>query len=468
MGEPVPAHAGSGEVENAVLDLFSIPKTDTSIHSYRMVTVHPISRSITPIEFNIPGGRDHIDLTRSYFRMELKLKLANGGNIADANAVFPAPNLFHTIIKQPVVTLNGTTVSEQTDTYAYKAFLETIMNYDQEAADTYLQMQGFYFALDHPPELNNNKIDITSGNGAGHAEFQALSEEQKKAVKSALANKMKVTDGKTLVLLGKPHIDIFNVKRLLPPQVDLKMKFFLNDPSFFMNGTGAAARLVDEDIKMTFVACMVRVRSDKFTAISLNRARGMSVYYPTVRSEIRVHSIPPNTRYWEETNLFSGRIPDRLIVGLVHQDAFNGKYQQNPFCFEKFNVKSIKQVIEGEEYPYETLELNHDNGDLDMDGYHRLVTAGCLASQGRCMIKPEHWGHAKTCTLFMWDNVASGCSESDVFNPRQDGRCNVVIQFGANNNHVINVIVYGEYENMMEIKPEGSIFYDIYNQRNPM
>ena len=280
MGEPVPVHPGSGEVENAVLDLFSIPKTDTSIHSYRMVTVHPTSRSTTPIEFNIPGGRDHIDLTRSYFRMELKLKLDNGGNIATANNVFPAPNLFHTIIKQPVVTLNGTTVSEQTDTYAYKAYLETIMNYDQEAAETYLQMQGFYPALDHPTTLTNNVLDLTTNQGAGHDDFQALAKESQKAIRSALALRDNVTGGKTLVLLGKPHIDIFNVKRLLPPQVNLKMKFFLNNPEFFMNGTGAAARLTDEDIKMTFVACMVRVRSDKFTDISLNRARGMSVYYP--------------------------------------------------------------------------------------------------------------------------------------------------------------------------------------------
>ena len=37
--------------------------------------------------------------------------------------------------------------------------------------------------------------------------------------------------------------------------------------------------------------------------------------------------------------------------------------------------------------------------------------------------------------------------------------------FGAANAHVINVIVYGEFENVMEIKPTGSVEYDIYKQR---
>ena len=109
-------------------------------------------------------------------------------------------------------------------------------------------------------------------------------------------------------------------------------------------------------------------------------------------------------------DVFNGRIPDRVVLGMVHQDAYNGEITRNPFCFEKFGLSSIKQVIEGEEYPYQTLMLNSMNGQLDMDGYHRLIMASCLDNKQGCMISPDHWGQDKNTTLFMWDNVASGCA----------------------------------------------------------
>ena len=149
----------------------------------------------------------------------------------------------------------------------------------------------------------------------------------------------------------------------------------------------------------------------------------------------------------------------------MHQNAYNGGYKWNPFSFQKFGIKNIKQIIEGEEYPDEALEMNHDNGQLDMEGYYRLITAGCLNENGRSMLAYKHWGQGKNTTLFMWNNVASGCQESDDLNPRQQGRLKIYLQLGANVDHGITVIIYGEFENMFEIKPTGSVQYDIYRQQ---
>ena len=56
----------------------------------------------------------------------------------------------------------------------------------------------------------------------------------------------------------------------------------------------------------------------------------------------------------EASNLFQGRIPDRLIVGMVRTEAFNGNVAFDPFCFQKCGLTTIKQIVRGEEYPYET------------------------------------------------------------------------------------------------------------------
>ena len=77
----------------------------------------------------------------------------------------------------------------------------------------------------------------------------------------------RTTGGKTIILYGMPHVDLFNTGRMLIPGVDLKIRFTLNDPKFFMNGITAVntdVRLQAGDLKMKFYACMVKVRSDVY------------------------------------------------------------------------------------------------------------------------------------------------------------------------------------------------------------
>ncbi|XP_027047185.1 uncharacterized protein LOC113674887 [Pocillopora damicornis] len=292
--EASPAHFKSGVVEDSALDLFTVPPTNITYNGYRIVEINPTSESITPIEFVIPGSREYIDFSRGYFRMDLILKKTDGGNLAAASQRWLAPNAFHAIIKQPSIYVNGTLTTEQTDTYAYKAYLETILNYGTEDEETILRPQG-----------------------------------------------------------------------MLIPGVDLKMSFTLNDPKFFMNGLAA-------------VATKVRLQAARLQ-------KNLDVYYPTVRSEIRTYTLQNNHTNFEATDVFNGRVPDRVVVGLVYQDAFSGNYAYNPFNFPKFDVSSIKQIVEGEEYPYQPLQLIADNGQYDMSGYHRLISAKCSAYRGKCM-----------------------------------------------------------------------------------
>lgn len=135
-----------------------------------------------------------VDFSRSYFRIELTLKKsADGGNLAAANGRWLAPNAFHTLIKQPSIHVNGTLTTEQTDTYAYKAYLETILNYGTKDEETFLKLQGYYSTLDHPPiTLTVNQLDQS------HNDYEALIPERKKAVDGIIAIRDRITGGKTI------------------------------------------------------------------------------------------------------------------------------------------------------------------------------------------------------------------------------------------------------------------------------
>jgi len=62
----------------------------------------------------------------------------------------------------------------------------------------------------------------------------------------------------------------------------------------------------------------------------------------------------------------------------------------------------------------------------------------------------------------MFYNVANGCADSQRLNPKQMGDLQLSLEFGAAPNTNITVLVYGEFENLLEIDSNGAMLCDIY------
>ena len=152
-----------------------------------------------------------------------------------------------------------------------------------------------------------------------------------------------------------------------------------------------------------------------------------------------------------------------VIVGLVESAAFNGTIGKYPFSFKTFNLSSIKQLVRGEAYPFVTLELVHNSDSADMRGYRQFLQAtGSLCKSRGNMVRAEDWGHGNHCTLFVYENAANGCLNTPVLNPQLSGEVQLVLDFGANPGDNLTAIVYGEFENKMEMDSNKTVQYDVY------
>lgn len=173
-----------------------------------------------------------------------------------------------------------------------------------------------------------------------------------------------------------------------------------------------------EDID-TFDLCRLSLKPDVYAYLETQRKVGEKwAKYPVVRSEIRTFSFDGRTTKWTQSNLFLGKAPQRMIVGLSDSTAFS----QYPFPFQTKGVSFIRQIINGEEYPYVTLELNGGNSLKDLEGYRRLLeAAGAVGKHREFMLKPDERRHGTNCTLCMWNNVLSGDAEGPKLNPKQTG-----------------------------------------------
>ena len=163
-------HARSAGVRNPRLDMFKVPPMDLSMSSRRFVKINPFNTGINPVTFQVDPQEDFVDLSESYFEVELTVKKDNNTNLLTADLI----GLF----KQINIRLNGTLISPQTDAYHYKAFIEALLNHDHDDGKTLLTPEGWYNSLDVPDdndadEYTANMLDTT------HADYAALSDKKR-------------------------------------------------------------------------------------------------------------------------------------------------------------------------------------------------------------------------------------------------------------------------------------------------
>ena len=97
-----------------------------------------------PIEFEISGsGEDYIDFANTV--LYVILITANDGTNLGADAAVGPTNLFlHSLFSQVDISLNGTLVTPSTNTYPYRAMLETLLSYGEDCKKSKLTSANTY------------------------------------------------------------------------------------------------------------------------------------------------------------------------------------------------------------------------------------------------------------------------------------------------------------------------------------
>ncbi|KAH9642904.1 hypothetical protein HF086_003503 [Spodoptera exigua] len=140
-------HNHSCECVKSELDLFALPSTQTSIENGLWIHYKPISSLADdgPIEFQVPGtGDDYIDLSHTLLHIKAKVLNQDSTNLISATAVAPVNNWLHSLFSQLDVYLNQKLVSPPNNTYAYRAYMETLLNYAPAAKQSHLTCSLWY------------------------------------------------------------------------------------------------------------------------------------------------------------------------------------------------------------------------------------------------------------------------------------------------------------------------------------
>ena len=441
-------HPQSAQGLNTGLNLYSVPSTDTSLlQGARWVEYSPTVPKVDPIEFTVPKGTSFIDLSKTQLFITLKITKDTGEAI-DVQTVGLINNPLHSIIKQFSIRLNGTLITEQSDTYAYRAYLESLLNYDKSAKDTFLTSALFY-------KDTHGNMDQSNPVAAGNANNWGLQLRSKYTRASAIVG-----------LIGTPFCDIFHTDRFLVPDVEIKIKLNLNSSEFIlMSSDGPPA-----SEKVEIVEAKLRIRHVNVTPSVALQLSNAIVKYPLRTVSTHLKTLTKGVFSESFNNIFnSGIVPERLIICLISNKAYNGDYTLNPFNFGHYALKTIKLAVNNAEIPETTIDLS-DPGER-IKGYNTLFAGDGTMHRGPGNdINRQEWNEGFG--LFIYDLTPDGNGAAPHFHIRQKGVVDLALTFskavgtaGADGGDkvigALNVFIYAEYQKVLEITKDKTIIFDL-------
>lgn len=433
-------HPQSCECTKSELDLFVVPPTQTSIESGNYVEYNPIATISqgTPIEFSITGaGQDYLDLASSQLYVKAQIIKANNDAIDNNDHVGPTNLFLHSLFSEVDITLNDTLVTSSNNTYSYRSYLETLLSYGDAAKTSQLTSALYYKDVAGHMENANPNDDAAQNTG-----FKK---------RSVLTNEGRVVD-----MLGCIHSDLFFQDRLLPNDVNIKVRLVRNKDAFcLMSSVQAAA------FKVRILECKLYVRKVKLSpSVFLAHAKALevgNVKLPIRRAVCKTFTIPAGNLDASQESLFSGQLPTRIVIGCVDNDAFNGLYGKNPFNFKHMNLSQLKVYLDGQQHSVKPLEMNFATHQY-INAYATLFTGTrkWKSDEGNLISREDF---ASGYALYAFDLTADQC-DGDHFNLVKQGNVRLDMKFAQALGNTINVIVFAEFENILEIDRSRNVLFD--------
>ena len=178
--------------------------------------------------------------------------------------------------------------------------------------------------------------------------------------------------------------------------------------------------------------------------------------YAITRPTPKVFTVPRGQQSQHIDNAFLGEIPKCIAICMMNSDSYNGSYEKNPFNFQHYNLTQIGISVNGEEVPFKPLKLNFDD-KLFVTSYSTLFSGtGKLHGNSGSIIKRKDYSEGYTITVADLAPFEIG----DNFDLKEEGTLSIDLVFKSPLAAPINILVYAEYDNVIEIDSNRNVIKD--------
>ena len=383
----------------------------------------------SPLLFEIEKSSDFVDLSQTTLSIKYRVTESNDTPIEDTSKVAPINNTIHSLFSQVTVSLKDHNVSQPNSAYAYRAYIETLLNYSRSAKRTWLQAVGWN--IDQPGKFDDE-------------------------TNTALALRRKGLEQNGLVeLKGRLHTDICFQPRLIPNGMDIRITLTQSKPEFFLQSFEQGKTYKVDIAEATLNVRKVKLAPQKQIAfeqaVSKSPAR-LPITYSTMKS----CSIAAGLKSYNQDGLFTGVLPSLVVIGLVSNEAYSGSYKTNAFNFKHYDLNSLVLNVDGRSVPTRPLAPDFKKKHF-LDCYDTLWYA--LGMQF------DNWdnditidAYSQGCTLYAFNLTPDNCPHN---NASKTGSVDISMRFGTALPETVSLVCYASYENTIQIDMHRNVITDI-------
>ncbi len=418
------------------LDLFSLPPTQVAVDSGYWSEVrpsHPVNNQ-GPYDFKIEREPTMVDLNKNYLYLKFKVVKADGTNMAADVDISPINLFAKTFIKQAILKISDKEAFNSGSSYAYQAYLETVLNYGWAAKASHLQNCFFY---------QDDKNQFDAKENSGHAKRKGWTK-QSAAVE----------------LMAPLHCDLFAQERYMLPNTTINLTLYRNSDEFCLQAFGDDPAFRIEILDMRWYVRKVKVQESLSLAIEdIMTTKRMTAKYPIRRVKVINRLISKGSTSSSMDAMFTGQLPRRIVFGLVSSKAYYGNIKKSPFNFQHYKVKEIVAWLGDRQVPAQPIRTDYANFLYAMP-YMLLHEGSGIGTDDRGLgIGLADFAGGNT--IYVLD-LTPDQSDSASLQLLREGSLSLDIQFAEaiSEDTGVQLIVYAEFDNLITLDHNRSLFFD--------
>jgi len=354
--------------------------------------------------------------------------------IGSAAVGAPVNNMLHSLFDNCIIKLNGNVLSDSNKNYHYSAYLLDLLDRGQEQKDGLMTGQGWY--------KDTAKLFDT-------AEDKNLGWKKRKSIAGLNA----------VQLIGPLHSELFNQERYMLSDVEVSVELTLNKETlYFMAEEEGSKKYIikikDAKIYVPYVQVSQKIMEE------IQQSKKPAIY-PIQR--VHTKTLPIRTTGTDFTlDISKGRLPKRMVIGLVTDKAKAGAYKLNPYNFRPlvanvYNLTRLEVNVDGMPYAKRAFTPEFDK-DLFSKEFLNLYESLNYLEDGTnppaIPFEDFKFGYA----LFPF-TLSPGCiSEPGAF--KKEGELSVELTFEKAPTEALQAVVMCVYDNNISIDEQRNIETD--------
>jgi len=419
-------------------DIFTVPPTQMSVNDSYDVEYRPMApvSADTPIEFQIRSSEHHYVVpSEMYLEMEIELGLvkANDNNLAPVAAYGstttkfrPVQNIMSSMFKSVEIIVGGKVFKLQPLMYAYRAYFETLLGYDQKAKNTHLKLGGW------------------------------LSDEERMALVTPGNDKVH----KKITLIGRLFSDVTHQKKSLLGGSKIDVRLEPNDVSFYtIQEDDGTYSLGAYKPRVAFHKAVLHVNfqeATEFLRMGHNQAlsRG-TAKYPITHTDIKHFTVAKGQYDIVLPNAIQGNLPRRSFIFFVDNAAMNGARSQDPYKFLNCKVTELHMDVDGRSYPTIPYKTDFTNKKYHKAYLDFLRVLDQNIPEPFLEITYEKYGEAPVFVIPFCPDLSSSCGFGGHVSPIHTNKhVTLKVVFEEGLPQVTSVLMYNEYDDIVEFDAE--------------